>query len=133
MTSDTHLQALTQVLCRLQEKQRRALSGAVRDHADKAWLGQQPQNAIAVAVLGCVTGVRQVAAKVEWLHLEAHAEPLAVQVLRHRNPTWLTCRPRCSSARSGSLAARASCGPSCVRGSCHDRSFPSTPSPSRAD
>lgn len=93
MTSDTHLQALTQVLCRLQEKQRRALSGAVRDHADKAWLGQQPQNAIAVAVLGCVTGVRQVAAKVEWLHLEAHAEPLAVQVLRHRNPTWLPDLP----------------------------------------
>ncbi len=89
MTSDTHLKALTQVLCGLQEKQRRALSGRVRDHADRVWLGQQPQNAAALAVLGCVTGVRQVAAKVEWLHLDPHAEPMAVQILRHRDPPWL--------------------------------------------
>lgn len=93
MTSDEHLQALTDVLCSLQEKQRRALSGSVRDHADKAWLGPQPQNAIALAVLGCVIGVRQVVAKFEWLHLEPHAEPLAVDVLRHRDPAWLPDLP----------------------------------------
>ncbi len=92
LTSDRHLQDLVEVLGSLDDKQRRALSGPVRRHADATGWGK-PQNAAALAVLGCVTGVRQAASALEWLSLDPHAEPLAVQVLRTRQPHWLAELP----------------------------------------
>lgn len=93
VTSDAHLQRLAGLLCGLNEKQRRALSGPVAKHAEAVWLDHGNQNAPALAVLGCVTGVRQVAARLEWLELSPEGEELAGEVLRARQPHWLSSLP----------------------------------------
>lgn len=93
--SNDHLADLTQLLVGLDEKQRKALSGPVRKAAERTGPGRAGQAAAAVAVLGCVTGVRQVASALEWLSLDgaAGAEAAMVEVTEARRPHWLPDLP----------------------------------------
>lgn len=90
MDSDRHLQALSTTLAQLNDKQRRALSGRVREHAEQFSSERQGRT---LAVLGCVTGVRQVASALWFADLEPQTENLAVEVLRARHPHWLADLP----------------------------------------
>ena len=91
--SDENAPHLAEVLCRLDDKQRKALSGPVQKHAEATWLNREGQSASILAVLGCVTGVRQAAARLEWISLGDDAEHLAVEVIAARQPHWLPSLP----------------------------------------
>jgi hypothetical protein len=91
--TDDDLPRLVDVLQTLSDKQRKALSGPVGKHAEGVWLDKPGRNAAALAVLGCVTGVRQVAARLEWIPLDQNAEALAVEVVGARRPHWLPALP----------------------------------------
>lgn len=90
---DRNIPHLAELLCDLDDKQRKQLSGPVQKHAEDNWLSRDGQGARAVAVLGCVTGVRQVAARLEWLAVDGPSETAAVDVLRARRPHWLPALP----------------------------------------
>jgi hypothetical protein len=90
MADDQRLQELTAALAELTDKQRRALSGRVREQAERF---SDERQARALAVLGCVTGVRQVASALWFLELHPASEQLAVEVLRARQPHWLPDLP----------------------------------------
>lgn len=91
--NDDNVPRLAEVLRDLDDKQRKALSGPVQKHAEATWLNRDGQGASAIAVLGCVTGVRQAAARLEWLSIEGDAEAAAVDVLAARQPHWLPALP----------------------------------------
>lgn len=78
---------LADVLGTLTEKERRLLSGPVRAAAGR--VGWRPDLGLACAVLGTVTGVRQVATALESVPVPAGSEATAVRVLADRRPPWL--------------------------------------------
>jgi hypothetical protein len=87
--SDENVPRLAEVLRGLDDKQRKALFGPVHKHAEATWLNREGQGASAIAVLGFVTGVRQAAARLEWLSIDGDAEAAAVDVITARQPHWL--------------------------------------------
>jgi hypothetical protein len=84
---------LVELLGGLDDKQRKKLSGPIQKHVEAHWLDRDGRSAAAVAVLGCVTGVRQVAARLDWVSVDHHSETAAVEVLRARQPHWLSALP----------------------------------------
>ena len=89
---DPDLEALVELLAGLDEKQRKALSGPARKAAD-GWHGRK-HSAVALVLLGCGTGVRQVADGIQWLTISNAALPLAAQVLSDRKPSLARPAPR---------------------------------------
>lgn len=92
---------LTIRLAPLSQKQRKALSAEVRRCSDYRVRRSLDDSALVLAVLGCLTGVRQVAGALRWLRLDRDAEPLAAQVLRDRSPHWLPGLPAALLAGNG--------------------------------
>ena len=86
------LDELVTALARLDESARRRISTRVRSLAERIRWNDDPR-AVALAVLGCVTGLRQVAAALDGAPLPPDSAPLAVQVLSDRRPPWLADLP----------------------------------------
>jgi hypothetical protein len=82
------LDELVTALAEIDESGRRKVSTRVRSMAERIrW--NDDQRAVALAVLGCVTGLRQVAAALDDVRLPPEIAPLAVRVLTDRQPPWL--------------------------------------------
>ena len=90
---DQNLTRLAELLKGLTQSQRKALSGEVGTRTETAWLGEDGHNAAAFAVLGCVTGLRQVVSRLAWIAVDDEAEPLAVEIVAARQPHWLPSLP----------------------------------------
>jgi hypothetical protein len=88
------LVALVEKLGGLTDKQRRALSAPVRDACPRLYGNNMNTSAHALMLLGCATGVRQIASDVAWLSVDREVFPLSAVVLRDRNPAWLADLPR---------------------------------------
>lgn len=86
------LDELATALAELDESGRRKISTRVRSMAERIrW--NDDQRAVALAVLGCVTGLRQVTAALDDARLPPEIAPLAVRVLTNRQPAWLVDLP----------------------------------------
>lgn len=82
------LDDLVSALAELDESGRRKISTRVRSMAERIrW--NDDQRAVALAILGCVTGLRQVTAALDDARLPPEIAPLAVRVLTNRQPAWL--------------------------------------------
>ncbi|MGY2127372.1 DUF6493 family protein [Blastococcus sp. SYSU DS0617] len=82
------LDELVTALAGLDEGGRRKVSIRVRSLAERIrW--NDDSRAVSLAALGCVTGLRQVAAALDDARLPPDIAPLAVQVLTDRQPAWL--------------------------------------------
>jgi hypothetical protein len=86
------LDELVTALAELEEGGRRKASSRVRSMAERIrW--NDDQRAVALAVLGCVAGLRQVAVALDDARLPPDIAPLAVRVLTDRQPPWLADLP----------------------------------------
>lgn len=101
LVRENRIAELTKVLIGLSEKERKALSGPVRELNDR--LGWSPDTAaVVLAVVGCVTGVNQVAEAVRFRVLTQQTADTAAQILEARQPTWLASFPdKVLSERNG--------------------------------
>lgn len=82
------LDELVTALAELDEGGRRKVSTRVRSMAERIrW--NDDSRSVSLAALGCVTGLRQVVAALDDARVPPGAEPLAVQVLTTRQPSWL--------------------------------------------
>lgn len=93
LAAGSDLDALVELLAGLTDKERKACSGPSLEAAAYGPLRLANQSAIALTLLGCGTGVRQVTSGLQWLSIDAEALPLATRVLRDRNPSWLAQFP----------------------------------------
>lgn len=95
---------LVRGLAPLSEKDRKALAPGIREWSS-APHRDLDQTSMAIAIVGCLTGIRQVASGLQWLWLEAGGEPHIVQTLRDRQPAWLTDLPAALLANESSRSA----------------------------
>lgn len=87
---DKHMPELADALGDVTDTQRKALAKLIGKQGDKSYTWFEARSAGEyLAVLGCVAGVRQVASRLEWMHLPRQYEPLAMEILHHRQPHWL--------------------------------------------
>jgi hypothetical protein len=93
LAAGSDLDVLVELLAGLTDKERKACSGPSLKAAAYGPLRLANHSAIALTLLGCGTGVRQVTSGLQWLSIDAEALPLATRVLRDRNPPWLVQFP----------------------------------------
>lgn len=83
------LEELVTALGELNDRGRRKISARVRSLAEQVrW--NDDSRAVSLAALGCVTGVRQLAAALDAAPIRSDQTELAVRVLVKREPHWLT-------------------------------------------
>lgn len=95
VADDGNVARLLSLLGALNERQRKALAPPVLEYAERVWccVGAPGTSMVALAVLGCVGGVRQAATWLDRLALDPTAEGAAVEVVLTRRPHWWAALP----------------------------------------